>query len=46
MGWKTYSNARVDGIVEDVATSNLDTKLGGIVREGLDWSERSGDVRR
>ena len=44
MGWTTYSNARVDGIVEDVATLTLATKLGGTVREGVDWSGRSGDV--
>ena len=28
MGMKTYYDARVDGIIEDVATSMLDTKWG------------------
>ena len=38
VGWKTCSDARVDGIVEDVATLMLATTLGGIVGEGMDWS--------
>ena len=46
MDWKTYSDPRVDGIAEDVATLTLDTTLGGTVGEGVDWSGRSGDVRR
>ena len=46
VGWTTCSDARVDGIVEDVATSMLSKKLGGMVREGMDWSGKSGDVRR
>ena len=37
VGCTTCSNARVDGIVEDVPTSTLATTLGGIVREGVDW---------
>ena len=45
VGCTTYSDARVDGIVEDVATSMLATTLGGTVGEGVDWSGRSGDVR-
>ena len=44
MGWTTCSDARVDGIAEDVATLTLDTTLGGTVGEGMDWSGRSGDV--
>ena len=38
VGYTTCSNARVDGIVEDVATSMLATTLGGTVGEGVDWS--------
>ena len=34
----TCSDARVDGIVEDVATSMLATTLGGTMGEGVDWS--------
>ena len=45
VGWTTCSDARVDGIVDDVAKSKLDTTLRGMVREGMDWSGRSGDVR-
>ena len=45
VGWTTFFNSRVDGIVEDVATLTLATKLGGMVREGMDWSGQSGDVR-
>ena len=39
--WTTCSDARVDGIAKDVATSMLDTKLGGTVREGvnLEWEK-------
>ena len=44
MGWTTCSNAMVDGIAKDVATSTLDTKIGGTVREGMESSGRSGDV--
>ena len=46
MGWKTCSNARVDGLVEDVATSTLDEKLGGVVGEGVYWSGRSCDLQQ
>ena len=46
VGCTTCSDARVDGIVEDVATSMLTTKLGGTVGEGMDWSRRSGYVRQ
>ena len=46
VGEATYFDSWVDGIAEDVATSTLATKLGGTVREGVDWSGRSGDVRR
>ena len=45
VGWTTYSDSRVDGTAEDVATLTLATKLGGTVREGVEWSGRSGDVR-
>ena len=45
VGQTTYFDARVDGIVEDVATSTLATKLEGMVGEGVDWSGKSGDVR-
>ena len=38
VGYTTCSDARVDGIVEDVATSMLATTLGGIVGKGVDWS--------
>ena len=46
VGWTTFYDDRVDGIVEDVATSTLATTLGGMVGEGMDWSGKSGDVRR
>ena len=46
VGCTTCSDSRVDGIAEDVATSMLDTKLGGTMGEGVDWSGRSGGVRR
>ena len=36
VGCTTRSDARVYGIVEDVATSMLDTTLGGTVGEGVD----------
>ena len=36
VGCITYSDARVDGIAEDVATSMLATTLGGTVGEGMD----------
>ena len=38
VGCTTCSDARVDGTVEDVATSMLATTLGGTVGEGMDWS--------
>ena len=38
MGWTTCSDARVDGIAEDVATSTLATILGGTLGEGMDSS--------
>ena len=38
MGWKTYSDSRVDAIAEDIATLMLATKLWGTVGEGMDWS--------
>ena len=38
VGWTTCSDARVDGIGEDVATLMLDKKIGGMVREGMEWS--------
>ena len=38
VGWKTCSDARVDDIAEDVATSTLATTLGGMVGEGVYWS--------
>ena len=44
MGCTTCSDARVDGIEKGIATSTLDTKLGVMVREGMDWSGKSGDV--
>ena len=46
VGCTTYYDARVDGIVEDVATQIFLTTLGGTVGEGVDWSGKSGDVRR
>ena len=46
VGCTTYSDARLDGIAEDVATSMLATTLGGTVGEGMDWSGKSGDVKR
>ena len=46
MGYTICSNSRVDGIVEDVATHIFLTTLGGTVGEGVDWSGKSGDVRR
>ena len=36
MGSTTCSDARVDGIAEDVATSMLDTTPGGTMGEGVD----------
>ena len=36
MCWTTCYNARVDAIEEDVAASNLATKLVGTMREGMD----------
>ena len=36
VGCTTYSDARVDGIAEDVATLMLATTLGGTVGEGMD----------
>ena len=36
VGWKTCFDARVDFIVEDVATLTFARKLGGTVREGVD----------
>ena len=44
VGCTTCSDSRVDGIVEDVATSMLATTLGGTEGEGVDWIGRSGDV--
>ena len=44
VGWTTCSDARLDGIEEDVAMSTLATKLGGMVGEGVDWSGISGDA--
>ena len=44
VGWTSCYDARVDGIVEDVATLMLATTIGGTVGEGVDWSGRSGDV--
>ena len=52
MGWTTCSDARVDGIAEDVATSTLATQQGGMMTEGdtvegsVELSGRSGDVGR
>ena len=46
LGCTTCSDARVDGIAEDVTTSMLSTTLGGMMGEGMDWSGRSSDVRR
>ena len=45
-GCTTCSDARVGGIAKDVSTYKLATKIGGTVGEGMDWSGRSGDVRR
>ena len=36
VGYTTCSDARVDGIEEDVATSMFSTTLGGTVGEGVD----------
>ena len=36
VGCTTCYDSRVDGIVEDVSTSMLDTNIGGTVREGVD----------
>ena len=36
VGWTTCYDARVDGIAEDVSTLMLPTKIGGMVREGVD----------
>lgn len=48
VGWTTCSDARVDGIGEDVATSMVATPLrgtveeGGVAKGGMDWGGRSG----